>query len=133
RRAGPFFVLGGWVHARLWPAVADRIGRDHARRRHHEHRLVVAVAEDVNVVGALYLGGRERGRRGLLSVGHHSQARRDQDDDGDDGSQSRHTIAPSLEVVFSALKSVLGTGDAGGSIAGGAAEVKPIAQGDAFV
>src|SRR5262249_57049593 len=38
--------LGGWA------AFADRIGRDHALRRDDEHRLMTAVAEDVDVVCA---------------------------------------------------------------------------------
>ena len=48
------------------PAVGDRIGGDHARIGDDEHRLMVAVAEDVDVVGAVDLGGldlRPGGRR----------------------------------------------------------------------
>jgi len=61
-------------HHRLRTPVADRVGRDHARGRDHEHRLGVAVAEDVNVVGAVDLGGRERRRRRLLRVSRGAEA-----------------------------------------------------------
>ena len=44
------------------PAVGDWIGRDHARLGDDEHGLVVAVAEDVDVVRALHFG-RGKGRR----------------------------------------------------------------------
>jgi len=37
------------------PTVGDRIGCDHAIFGDHEHRLVVAVAEDVDIVGAIDL------------------------------------------------------------------------------
>lgn len=36
-------------------AVADRIGRNHAGRGDNEHRLVVAIAENVDVVGPIDL------------------------------------------------------------------------------
>ena len=65
-------------HHRLRAPVADRVGGDHARGGDHEHRLMVAVTEDIDVIGALDLGGRERGRRGLLGPGDRSQARGDQ-------------------------------------------------------
>src|SRR5262245_32195627 len=39
------------------PAVGDRIGGDHAVVGDDEHRLMVAVAEDVDVVGAVDLFG----------------------------------------------------------------------------
>ncbi|MGY4378601.1 hypothetical protein ACVWZ3_006240 [Bradyrhizobium sp. i1.3.6] len=44
--------------------IRDRVGRDHALRRHDEHRLVTAIAEDVDVLGAVDLFGRGL-RRGL--------------------------------------------------------------------
>lgn len=55
---------------RLRPAVADRIGGDHPRRREHEHRLMVLIAED-NILGALDPGGREQrlGRRRSRCLG----------------------------------------------------------------
>ena len=70
------------------PAVADRIGGDHAGLGHHEHRLVVAGAEDVDVVGAFDLGGgirrllRKDGQRGKHA------ARR--------GDQLTHGVPPAL-------------------------------------
>ena len=42
------------------PAVGDRVGSDHAGLGDDEHRLMVAVAEDVDVVGAFHLGRLER-------------------------------------------------------------------------
>ncbi|MFK4525334.1 hypothetical protein ABIF90_003315 [Bradyrhizobium japonicum] len=44
--------------------IRDRVGRDHALRRHDEHRLMTAIAEDVDVLGAVDLFGRGL-RRGL--------------------------------------------------------------------
>ena len=49
---------------RLRPAITDRIGDDDAGRRHDEHRLMVLIAKDVDVVGAFDLGGREQRWRG---------------------------------------------------------------------
>ncbi|MCD9295934.1 hypothetical protein LUR18_25515 [Bradyrhizobium diazoefficiens] len=51
--------------------VGDRVGCDHALRRHHEHRLMAAIAEDVDIVGAVDLsgGGLRRGLRECRS-GH---------------------------------------------------------------
>ena len=51
---------------RLWTSVADRVGGNHTCGRDYEHRLGVPVAEDVDVIGALDLGGRERRRLCLL-------------------------------------------------------------------
>src|SRR5262249_29872791 len=53
------------------PAVGDRIGGDHAVVGDDEHRLMVAVAEDVDVVGAVDLFGLDlwplrRCRRGRV-------------------------------------------------------------------
>ena len=52
------------------PAVGDRIGGDHAGLGDDEHRLMVDVAEDVDVVGALDLGRLDRRatRRGAGGV-----------------------------------------------------------------
>ena len=55
---------------RLRPQVADRIGRDHALLGDDEHRLMALIAEDIDVLRAVDLGGREwrwrcrGGRRG---------------------------------------------------------------------
>jgi hypothetical protein len=48
------------------PPLADRVGGDHARGRDDEHRLMVAVAKDVDVVRDL--GGGERRRSRLLCL-----------------------------------------------------------------
>ena len=56
---GDLLDLGDIGHRRLRPAIADRIGGDHAGRRDDEHRLVVLIAEDIDVVGAFDLGRRE--------------------------------------------------------------------------
>jgi hypothetical protein len=42
-------------HRCLRAAVGDRVGGDDACPGHHEHRLVVAVAEDVDVIGISWL------------------------------------------------------------------------------
>src|SRR5262245_11005554 len=42
---------------RLRAAIADRVSDDHAGRRDDEHRLVILIAEDVDVVGAFDFGG----------------------------------------------------------------------------
>jgi hypothetical protein len=39
------------------PAVGDRIGRDDAVLGDDEHRLVIAIAENINAVGTVDLGG----------------------------------------------------------------------------
>ena len=54
------------------PAVGDRVGGDDARLGDDEHRLMVAVAEDVDVVGAFHLGrldGWPGGRGRLRGLG----------------------------------------------------------------
>jgi hypothetical protein len=63
---------------RLGPRQPDRVRRDDSRGRDAEHRLAVLVAEDVDVIRALDLGGRERGaflrwrrRRLVLRSGRH--------------------------------------------------------------
>src|SRR5206468_5988893 len=61
-------------HHRLRTPVADRVGRDHARGRDDEHRLGVSVTENIDVVGAVDLGGRERRRRRLLRVSRGAEA-----------------------------------------------------------
>ena len=65
------------------PPLADRVGRDHARGRDDEHRLVAAEAEDVDVVGALDLGGGEGWLLWLLclrSAGKQGRHRGDEPD-----------------------------------------------------
>ena len=65
RRLGDLADLGD-VGRRCRPPLPDRIGGDHAVRRDDEHRLMALIAENVDAVGALDLGGRERRwRRGL--------------------------------------------------------------------
>src|SRR5262245_22332421 len=49
---------------RLRTSEADGIGCDDTVRGDHEHRLVALVAKDIDVVGALDLGGGEGGWRG---------------------------------------------------------------------
>src|SRR5262249_22870772 len=61
------------------PALADWVGRNHPRGRDDEHRLMVAVAKDIDVVGDL--GGGERRRRGLLRL--HGGGEHARDDDRD--------------------------------------------------
>jgi hypothetical protein len=48
---------------RLEPPLGDGVGGDHAVGRHHKHRLMSAVAEQVDIVGDL-LGLEERRRLG---------------------------------------------------------------------
>ena len=55
RLVGDLLDLGDIVLPAGRSAVGDRIGRDHAVFGHDEHRLMIAVAEDVDVVGALDL------------------------------------------------------------------------------
>ena len=50
----------------LRPAIAERVGGDDAGARHDEHRLVVAGAEDVDLVGAFDPGGGVRRLLGRL-------------------------------------------------------------------
>jgi hypothetical protein len=59
--------MGAPLLAALRPAVGDRVGGDHPVLRHDEDRLVVAVPEDVDVVGAVDLAGLDRGP--LLRLG----------------------------------------------------------------
>ena len=68
RRAGDLPDLVDIGGDRLRPVAADRVGGDDARGRHDEHRLMALVAEDVDVVGALDLGGGEQRRRGRAPV-----------------------------------------------------------------
>ena len=56
---GNFLDLGDIGYRRLRAPVADRIGGNHAGRRDDEHRLVILIAEDINVVGPFNLGRRE--------------------------------------------------------------------------
>ena len=80
RLVGDLLDLVDVLLAAGWAAVGDGIGRDHAGRRDDEHRLVVAVPEDVDVVGAVDLLGldlrsllRLRRRRYLLRLCRHGQ------------------------------------------------------------
>ena len=64
------------IGRRRRPALADRIGGDDAVGRDDEHRLVALIAEDVDAVGAVDLGGREQRRlsgRRRRSLGVDSQ------------------------------------------------------------
>src|SRR5262245_39412899 len=54
---GDLLDLGDIVLPAGRPSVGDRVGRDDAVPCNDEHRLMIAVAEDVNVVGAADLGG----------------------------------------------------------------------------
>jgi hypothetical protein len=60
RLVGDLLDLVDVGHRGLRPPVRDRVGRDHAILRDHEHGLVAAVAEDVDVIGAFDLGGLEK-------------------------------------------------------------------------
>jgi hypothetical protein len=87
------------IGLRSGPAQPNRIGRDHTFRRDNEHRLVAHVAEDVDVVGAVDLGGaenRRRGRRRRLresrSSGRHHAERNQQP-------KSRDVHAPHMSSV----------------------------------
>src|SRR5262249_28355820 len=74
---------------RRWTPQAD--GRDHPLRRHDEHRLMLHIAEDVDVVGAVDLGGGEGRRRLRLRRG----GERDTNQRGHAGDMSsRHRILP---------------------------------------
>src|SRR5205085_4289268 len=55
----PIYLVDIVGHA-FRPLVADRVGGNDAVLGDDEHRLGAAVAEDVDAVGALDLGGRER-------------------------------------------------------------------------
>ena len=57
RLVGDLLDLLDVGHRRFRPPVGDRVGGDHAVLGDHEHRLVAAVAEDVDAVGAFDLGG----------------------------------------------------------------------------
>ncbi len=51
------------------PPLSDRVGGYHAVGRDDEHRLVALIAENVDAIGALDLGGREQRRRRGLRAG----------------------------------------------------------------
>src|SRR6202008_1220798 len=72
--------------------IGDRVGGDHAVAGDDEHRLVVAVAEDVDVLRAFDLGGLER-RALLLSVDGKSDAGKDerQNDSHETSSDRKNT------------------------------------------
>jgi hypothetical protein len=75
----------GWL-------VRHGVGRDHAGSRDDEHRLVIAVAEEVNVVGAVDLRHgdgrplrlRRRGSRGRLRGKLRKAEQRQRAEHGDD-------------------------------------------------
>jgi hypothetical protein len=65
RLARHFLDLVDVGRHRLRTAQADRVGGDDALGGDDEHRLVPLIAEHVDIVGALHLGGGEHRRRGL--------------------------------------------------------------------
>ena len=64
RRLGDLADFRDVGRHRLRPALADRVGGDHALGRDDEHRLMPLIAKDVDPVGAVDLGGREQRRGG---------------------------------------------------------------------
>ncbi len=64
RRLGDFPDLVNVLLSAIRTAIGDRVGGDHPFGRDDEHRLMVAVAEDVDVFGAVDLSGLDL--RGLL-------------------------------------------------------------------
>ena len=56
-------------------AIGDRIGRDHAVLGDDEHRLMIAIAEDVDALGAVDLGGRDLRPLRLLRGGRSGERR----------------------------------------------------------
>jgi hypothetical protein len=71
RLVGDFFDLVDVLLAAVRPAVGDRVGRDHAVLGNHEHRLMVAIAEDVDVISAVNLLGLDL--RPLLRLCRHAE------------------------------------------------------------
>ena len=69
RLVGDLLDLVDILLAARRPAVGDRVGGDHALLGDDEHRLVVAVAEDVDVVGAVHLAGFDLGPCRRLRLG----------------------------------------------------------------
>src|SRR5262249_29804287 len=68
RRLGDLADLRN-ISGRRGPPLSDRIGSDHAVGCDDEHRLVALIAENVDAISALDLGGREQGRRRGLRAG----------------------------------------------------------------
>src|SRR6478609_7226927 len=59
RRLGDLADLVQIGFCRLRAAIADGIRDNHAGGRHDEHRLMILIAEDVDIIGAVDLGGCE--------------------------------------------------------------------------
>ena len=78
RRLGDLLDLVDILLSAGRPAVGDRIGGDDAVLGDDEHRLMVAVAEDVDVVGAFDLGGFDRRPLRLLCQRRRRETDRDQ-------------------------------------------------------
>ena len=68
RPVGDFPDFGDVGSASLRSAVRHRIGGDDSVAGDEEHRLVIAVAEDVNVVGAVDFGRRNLWRLRRLTL-----------------------------------------------------------------
>jgi len=84
RLVGDLLDLVDILLAALRPAVGHRIGRDHAILGDDEHRLMVAVAENVNVVGAVDLLGLDL-RSWRLRLCQRRTAERDRQQHSPDG------------------------------------------------
>src|SRR3954451_10889825 len=78
RLVGNLLDLGDIVLPAGRSAIGDRIGRDHAVFGDDEHRLMIAIAEDVDVVGALDLRGLDLRSLCLLRQGGGGAPRYDQ-------------------------------------------------------
>src|SRR5262249_26276959 len=79
RRFGDLADLVQVSFCRLRAAIADRVSDNHAGGRDDEHRLVILITEDIDVVGALDLGGckHRRLRRCLRHCGRRTTCRED--------------------------------------------------------
>jgi hypothetical protein len=77
---GDLLDLGDIVLPASRSAIRDRIGRDHSIFGHDEHRLMVSVAEDVDVVGTLDL--RSLDLRSLCLLGQRGRCGPDQGQGG---------------------------------------------------
>jgi hypothetical protein len=71
RLVGDLLDLVDVLLAAVWPTLGDRIGCDYAVLGDHEHRLMVTVAEDVDVISALDLRGLDL--RPLLRLRRHAE------------------------------------------------------------
>src|SRR5262249_61693582 len=91
---GDLFDLGDIVLSTGRPPVGDGIGRDDAVPGNNEHRLMIAVAEDVNVVGAFDLGGLDL--RPLLLLRQRSCCKSNRDQGGRHSCKTnpQHVIPP---------------------------------------